>query len=228
MKYTYLLINFLTVLFPVALSFDKRVAFYKSWKFIWPGMALTGLVFLCWDVLFTVKGVWSFNSEYITGITFFELPLEEILFFLTVPFSCIFIYACLNYYVKWELSHRLTRIISNLLLILSLFILIFNYDKLYTAVTFGLLSALIIYVQFGVKATWLSRFYMAYIVSLIPFYIVNGILTAIPVVLYNDTENLGIRIGTIPFEDHFYSMALLLMNIGFFEYFKNRRTATNG
>ncbi|RYZ92092.1 MAG: lycopene cyclase domain-containing protein [Sphingobacteriaceae bacterium] len=225
MKYTYLLINFLTVFFPVALSFDKRVQFHKSWKFIWPGMALTGLVFLCWDVLFTIKGVWSFNADRITGITFFELPLEEILFFLTVPFSCIFIYACLNYYVKWEPGNRLTRVISNLLIILSLFVLIFNYDKIYTAVTFGLLFVLIVYLQFGVQAHWLSRFYMAYAVSLIPFYIVNGLLTAIPVVLYNDMENLGLRVGTIPFEDHFYSMALLLMNIGFFEYFKNRRMA---
>lgn len=228
MKYTYLLINFLTVIFPVALSFDKRVAFHKSWKFIWPGMAITGLVFLFWDVLFTLNGVWSFNPERIIGINFFGLPLEEILFFLTVPFSCIFIYACLNHYVKWEPDNRLTRIISNLLIIASAFTLIFNYDKLYTAVTFSLLFVVIAYLQFKLKAQWLSRFYMAYVVSLIPFYIVNGVLTAIPVVLYNDAENLGIRVTTIPFEDHFYSMTLLVMNIGFFEYFKNRSKPING
>ncbi|GAA4325731.1 hypothetical protein GCM10023149_28240 [Mucilaginibacter gynuensis] len=226
MKYTYLLINFLTVVFPVALSFDKRVAFYKTWRFIWPGMAITGLVFLFWDVLFTVKGVWSFNPERITGISFFQLPLEEILFFLTVPFACIFIYACLNYYVKWEISNRLSRIISNLILILSLYLLIFNYDKLYTTVTFSLLFVLITYLQYMAKVQWMPRFYMAYLVSLIPFYIVNGILTAIPVVMYNNDENLGIRVTTIPFEDHFYSMALLVMNVGFYEYFKNRKNIT--
>jgi lycopene cyclase domain-containing protein len=211
------------VIFPVVLSFDKRVAFYKSWRFIWPGMAITGLVFLFWDVQFTIHGVWSFNPERIIGLKIYELPLEEILFFLTVPFACIFIYACLNYYVQWELNNRITRMISNLLLILSVFVLIFNYDKLYTAVTFGLLFTVITYLQFGLKAQWLSRFYMTYGVSLIPFYIINELLTAIPVVLYNDAENLGIRITTIPFEDHFYSMALLVMNIAFFEYFKGRK-----
>ncbi len=225
MKYTYLIINLLTVVFPVALSFDKRVAFAKSWKYLWPGMAVTGLVFLFWDVLFTIYGVWSFNPQYITGIKFIGLPLEEILFFLTVPFSCVFIYACLNYYIKWEPAFALTRMISNLLIGASVSLLVFNYTRLYTAVTFGLLVVLLVVLVYFLKVEWLGRFYMAFVVSLIPFYIVNGILTAWPVVLYNNAQNMGIRVGTIPFEDHFYSMALLLMNVAFFEYFKTRKTA---
>jgi lycopene cyclase domain-containing protein len=223
MKYTYLLINILTVFFPVVLSFDKRVRFVKSWRFIWPGMAITSLLFLFWDVLFTVQGVWSFNSVYIWGLKFFGLPIEEILFFLTVPFACIFIYACLNYYVKWQISYTASKAVSNLLIGLSVSLLILNYSKLYTAVTFGLLPVLLILLVYVYKANWLGRFYAAYVVSLIPFYIVNGLLTSIPVVLYNDARNLGIRVWTIPFEDHFYSMALLLMNVGFFEYFKSRK-----
>lgn len=222
MKYAYLLINFLTIIFPILLSFDKRVAFHKSWKFIWPGMAITGLVFLFWDVLFTVKGVWSFNSEYITGIKFFELPLEEILFFLTVPFSCIFIYACLNHYVSWSIPNGVSNWISNLMIFLSVVMIGVYHDRLYTVVTFSLLLVLLILLQYVFKSVWLKRFYMAYIVSLLPFYIVNGILTAIPIVLYNNAENIGKRVGTIPVEDHFYSMALLIMNVGFFEYFKNK------
>jgi lycopene cyclase domain-containing protein len=224
-KYAYLLINFLTILFPVLLSFDKRVAFYKTWKFIWPGMAITGLVFLFWDVLFTIKGVWSFNPDYITGIKFLQLPLEEILFFLTVPFSCIFIYACLNYYVSWSIPGVISKWISNLMIALSVYLLIAYTDRLYTLVTFGLLLVLIAALQYGFKSPWLKRFYMAYVVSLLPFYIVNGILTSIPIVLYNNAENLGLRVGTIPFEDHFYSMALLVMNVGFYEYFKNKHQA---
>ena len=188
-------------------------------------MAITGLLFLFWDVLFTIHGVWSFNDQYIIGIKFFGLPLEEILFFLTVPFACIFIYACLNYYVKWEISTDVARSISGLLALVSAFILIGNFSRLYTAVTFSLLGIILLLLLFALKANWLSRFYLAYLVSLIPFYAVNGLLTSIPVVLYNNNQNLGIRMGTIPFEDHFYSMALLLMNVGFFEYFKNRKKA---
>jgi len=221
-KYTYLLINFFTVLFPVVLSFDKRVQFYKSWKFIWPGMLITGIVFLFWDVLFTLNGVWSFNDDRIIGIKFFQLPLEEVLFFLTVPFACLFIYACLNYYIKWQPSDKWTRIITNLLIVLSAAFIVLCFDRLYTMVTFGLLLPLLFIIQYVFKVKWLGRLYLMYVVALIPFYIVNGLLTYMPVVLYNNIENMAIRIGTIPVEDHFYCMAMLLMNVSFFEYFKAR------
>jgi lycopene cyclase domain-containing protein len=223
-NYTYLLINFLTILFPLALSFDKKVAFHKKWKYLWPGLAITGVVFLFWDILFTVDGVWHFNPRYTIGINILQLPVEEILFFLTVPFACTFIYACLNHYLKREMDMRLTRIISNLIIIFSILILIFYHHRLYTRVTFTLLAFLVIIFQFIFKDRWLNRFYAAFVVALVPFYIINGILTSLPVVIYNNAENLGIRIGTIPVEDHFYLMALLLMNIGFYEYFRARKT----
>jgi lycopene cyclase domain-containing protein len=225
MKYTYLIINFLTVLFPVLLSFDKNVRFYKSWRFIWPGMAISGFIFLFWDMLFTINGVWSFNPERIIGLNLMKLPLEEILFFLTVPFACLFIYACLNHYVKWQIGPKATLIITNLLIICCVLALFFYYDRLYTLVTFSLLLVLLIALKYGFKVKWLTRFYLTYLVALIPFYIVNGLLTSIPVVLYNDLENVAVRVGTIPLEDHFYCMAMLLMNVGFFEYFKQRSIA---
>lgn len=222
MKATYLLINFLTVLFPVILSFDKRVRFYRNWKYIFPGLFITGLLFLLWDYLFTVYGVWSFNPDYVIGIYILDLPLEEILFFVTVPFACIFIYECLNYYIRKDLLKRISFIISYSLLIMSAFLVIAYYDRVYTLITFGLLAGVLIIAEFVFKSSFLSRFYLAYLVSLIPFYIVNGILTSIPVVMYNDAENMGFRAGTIPFEDHFYSMSMLLINILLFEYFRKR------
>lgn len=61
---------------------------------------------------------------------------------------------------------------------------------------------------------------------LIPFLIVNGILTGSyvdePIVWYNNAENLGIRIGTIPVEDTVYAMLLLMMNITFLERFSSK------
>lgn len=222
MKYTYLLINFLTILFPIALSFDKRVQFYKSWRYIWPGMALTGLVFFGWDILFTIKGVWSFNPDYIIGLTIFHLPVEEVLFFLTVPLASIFIYECLNYYVKWQFNAWWSKNITNFILIFSSLMVVFHYHHLYTLVTFSLLLILMVLLYLVVNAVWLPQFYRAYIVILIPFYIINGLLTSLPIVIYDNGENLNRRIGSIPVEDHFYLMVLLLMNVFFFEYFRRK------
>ena len=66
-------------------------------------------------------------------------------------------------------------------------------------------------------------FLFSFAIMLIPFLIVNGFLTAIPVVLYNTAENLGIRIYSIPFEDIFYGMLLILMNIVIYEKLKNNQ-----
>ena len=58
---------------------------------------------------------------------------------------------------------------------------------------------------------------MVYSVLLLPFFIVNGILTGTgldsPVVWYNDNENLGLRVLTIPVEDIFYGMELIFLNL---------------
>jgi lycopene cyclase domain-containing protein len=68
---------------------------------------------------------------------------------------------------------------------------------------------------------WLNKFYFSYLVLLIPFTIVNGILTGTgleePVVWYNDLENMGFRILTIPFEDVFYGMLLITFECHSFE-----------
>jgi lycopene cyclase domain-containing protein len=222
-NFTYLLINFLTILFPVILSFDKKVTFYKKWKFILPGLLITGVLYLVWDYIFTVKNVWSFNDDYILGIKFFGLPFEEMLFFVTVPFACIFIYECLICYFKLDISDKLVKYTSVFLLLLSLVLALLFADRLYSIINFLTLAIILLYTLTKPVKLNMGKFYVAYTVSLIPFYIVNGILTAIPIVSYNNAQNMGFRVGTIPFEDHFYSMSLILLNLIFFEYFRNKK-----
>lgn len=223
MNYIYLLINIGVILFPLALSFDKKVHFYTKWKFILPAILITGSIFLIWDLLFVKLDVWSFNPDYLVGIYLWGLPLEEILFFLTVPYACVFIYECLNVYFPQNHLQKYSLAVSNLFLGLCVAMLFFGYQKWYTLINFGFLLIVLFIVEYvNVRFRFMYRFYRAYLVSLIPFYIVNGFLTAIPVVIYNNNENLGFRVGTIPFEDHFYLMSLLLMNVYLYEYFKGK------
>ena len=98
LQYTYVLILAVSIAGPLLLSFDKKVAYYRKWKYLFPALLFPALFFLVWDELKTRAGVWSFNDAYIIGVKLFSLPLEEVLFFLVVPFCCVFIYECIISY----------------------------------------------------------------------------------------------------------------------------------
>mgnify|MGYP002358996761 CR=1 FL=1 len=206
-------------------SFYPKADFSKKWRFLGPAIAIPAVVFIIWDSWFTSMGVWGFNDRYLTGLRLGNLPIEEVLFFVCIPYACVFTYEAVNYLLKTPLS-RATTAISGLM-VLALAITGGVYiDHWYTSVTFiGLVSYLIILYIFRHTA-FLSRFYFAFLFILIPFFIVNGILTGTglpePIVWYNDTENLGLRMLTIPVEDTFYGMLLILMNVSIFEFLQQR------
>lgn len=222
-NHTYLWLNVFTILFPLLLSFDRKVAFYKKWRFLFPGMLITGAVFIVWDVWFTKNGVWVFNHTYLLGPQLFGLPLEEWLFFVTVPYACTFIYECLRCWFQIPMSKANAAIVSYAVAIaLTVTGLIFLH-RAYTSITFIFLGFWFVLQHRLFKEQILRNFIPAYGISLLPFLLVNGVLTAKPVVMYNNAENLGLRLFTIPFEDIWYGMLLVLMNITFFEIFRNRK-----
>jgi lycopene cyclase domain-containing protein len=188
----------------------------------------TAAFFIVWDVWFTNLGVWEFNTRYVLGLFFLDLPIEEWLFFFIVPFSSVFIYEVLIYFFPKDyflpFGKAIVWILAPFLLVMG----ILHLDKWYTSVNFlvGALTLIIHYLIF--KEKYLGRFIFAYLVHLIPLMICNGILTGglteEPVVIYNNAENLGIRIWTVPIEDLIYSMILFLMNISIFEYLRGRQT----
>ena len=187
---------------------------------------LTMGVFIPWDVIFTINGVWGFNSDYFLGFEIFSLPLEEWLFFICIPFACVFThYALILYFPNLKLNKVATKAIS-ISLVLILFVLaLVNYDKWYTLVNFSLAIPLT-WLVYKYNPQLLQHFLLTFLVMLIPFFIVNGVLTGScidnQVVWYNNAENLGIRMGTIPVEDSIYAYSMILMNLYFFEYLCSR------
>ncbi|MBR9998550.1 MAG: lycopene cyclase domain-containing protein [Cyclobacteriaceae bacterium] len=227
-KYLYLLLNLFAWFPPMSLSFDRKVAYFSRWKYLMPSILIVGILFIAWDILFTRWAVWGFNDTYLTGIKILYLPLEEWMFFLTIPFASVFIYDCIKaYFPQWKFSQAGIWIALFLAAILIM-VGVLNLSRWYTSVTFILLSCLLFYLGYR-KVDYLGRFFISYLIILIPFFIVNGILTGSAiqdeVVWYNDQRNLGIRLLTIPVEDVFYGMLLVLGNIVLYEYFKSKRTA---
>jgi lycopene cyclase domain-containing protein len=223
-KWLYVLINLGAVSVPFIAGFDRRLRFNRQWRYLFPALILTMVIFIPWDMLKTHLGVWGFNSHYITGIYIGNLPAEEWLFFIAIPYACIFTYHALNIFIRKDYLGKSALHISRYIAVVLIVTGFLNHERLYTSVTFLATGGFLLFHSFVIKADYMGRFFMMYFVTLIPFFIVNGILTGsfIPgeVVYYDNTQNLGIRIGTIPLEDMVYSMLMLLMNVTWFEWLK--------
>jgi lycopene cyclase domain-containing protein len=217
-RYLYLLLDLGTLSVPLAFSFYPKANFSKQWRSVIPALIISALIFLVWDELFTRWNIWGFNPAYLTGVYAGSLPLEEMLFFICIPYACLFMHEAIGYFLGGNEPLRVAeRWISPVLVTLLLVTGLTFIDRAYTSVTFLSLSVLIGGVRLLSREHALGRFYFSFLFILIPFFLVNGILTGSwidgEVVWYNNEENLGVRIGTIPVEDIFYGMLLILLNL---------------
>ncbi|MGC3945263.1 MAG: lycopene cyclase domain-containing protein [Chryseolinea sp.] len=216
-RYLYLTIDLAVVAIPLAASFYPRAPFYRQWKPVGIGLIATALFFIAWDELFTRLGIWSFNERYITGVYVGSLPIEEVLFFICIPYACMFTYFALSHLVRNDVLYHHQKVIGTTLASLLMVTGAALYYKLYTVTTFVLLALFLILQSVMTRSDYMGRFYVAWLILLIPFFIVNGILTGAfteePVVIYNAAHNLGVRIGTIPIEDAFYGMMMMGMAV---------------
>ncbi len=221
-KYTYWLLLLGSLAFPFSYTFEKRISFFKTWKYLFPAIGLTAIFFIIWDHYFTINAVWSFNDKYITGIKIYDLPIEEIMFFIIIPYCCVFIYESLNFLIRSSITTRSINIFNYALLLLFAYIAFTHVDKAYTFYT-SFFASIYMAIIILARIDYMPKFYRAYIVCQIPFFIVNGLLTSLPIVIYNDAENLGIRITSIPLDDMIYSFLMLLMTISMMEFFRKKQ-----
>ena len=213
--YLYLLLNLGSFSIPFMYSFHKKMRFIKQWKSMFLSITVVGVFFIVWDVMFTAHGIWGFNDTYHLPLVIGGLPLEEILFFFCIPYASVFIHYSLAYFKpKLLIPAKYTKRLTIVLLFTVIAVLVFNFDKWYTLVNYSLLIvSLLLGLTYGIEL--LRRFYISFVIILIPFFLVNGILTgsfiAEPVVWYNNSENLGIRLFTIPIEDIGYAFNMLFL-----------------
>lgn len=224
MKFTYLLVNLCSVAIPLAFSFESKLQFYRKWKALFPALFITAVFFIVWDSLFTTQGIWGFNPQYLTGINLYNLPLEEVLFFFCIPYCCVFTYEVLNYFIKKDMLGKHARYGATILAYMLVSLALKYSDLAYTFYTSVFTLVFLLLHLVVLKKPYWSRLVFAYLVILIPFFIVNGILTGTgleePVVWYSNAEILGIRLLTIPIEDTIYGFLLIGLNITLYEFFK--------
>ncbi len=221
----YAIILIVSISIPFLLSFDKKLQFYKQWKYLLPSIIIIALFYIVGDIYFTKIGVWGFNREYLSSVFLFKLPIEEWLFFIAIPYASIFLHDVLHvYFPNFTLPTNVSRRLSIFFFVIAFLVLLLNLDKAYTVYIMAIFLV-VIAVSYFDKSNTISRFYCTFLVILIPFVLVNGALTGAfttdPVVWYDHTENLNLRFITIPVEDFVYGFTMLLAAIMLRNRFKN-------
>lgn len=224
---TYLALNLFSILIPISFSFDKKVTFLNYFYPVLYSTLITSCIFIPWDVLFTTNKVWSFNPTYISGIYILGLPIEEILFFLLIPYSSLFIYENISYYFKDIWSPKIGKKINFVLAISFLLIGVLFFDKLYAAICFSLTAVVLLINQYVLKISYLGKFYFSFLFVLIVFLIFDSFIAGHwldePIVYYNPNDIINFRILSIPIEDFVYCILFILINVNLYEHFKQKQ-----
>jgi len=101
--------------------FYKKTIFPQIKPFVL-SVSTVALIFIIWDIKVAEKW-WFFNARYILGIKIFKLPIEEILFFFTVPFSCLVIFLNLNYFITSKINFNFYYLLIIIFLLFSFYFL---------------------------------------------------------------------------------------------------------
>ncbi len=224
-QYLYLIIDLCCIAIPFLFSFHPKINFHREWRWFLPANAIIALVYLVWDVWFTKHGVWGFSDKYTTGIMISNLPLEEVLFFICIPYACVFTYFVFKKFGLYNVLAQRQSLLQILIMVILLIYLIAGWGRMYT--TTAVMSAYIVMRILWSQPQSVTKAFIVMYVAIVPAFIAsNGILTgyglAEPVVWYDDAQNLGLRFITIPVEDFVYGFSLLGANVLLYEYFKKK------
>jgi lycopene cyclase domain-containing protein len=173
-------------------------------------ISLVAVFFIIWDVAATYLGHWSFSPKYTLGINLINLPIEEVLFFVTVPFSSLFmLYLTIEKFKNKKVSPYFDKVFLTTAS-LSCFFLFGNsfgekqYTTIASSLSLGCLYWLTRYMQRQQK-----YFYTWLFVMFCLFFIFNLFLTWLPVVEYGPGNIIGFRVISIPIEDFLFNFVLM-------------------
>lgn len=208
---TYGLVLLFSAIGPVVFSFHKKISFYKQWVKVIFSSLLVSIPFIIWDAIATARGDWGFNKKYVGTLKIAGLPIEEIMFFIIIPYCCLFIWHLLKKQQREIVGCCSLKILMSLVFFMGAVAL---KDKFYTSTILAWAVLTIIVVQLLDRGLFRKIAYWQWLaITFIPFFLVNGILTYLPIVWYSNQAILGIRVVSIPVEDFLYSWSLLTLNL---------------
>jgi lycopene cyclase domain-containing protein len=92
-RFEYLIVNCFVFLPPLICTWFLRPQFIKdNWKKMLISISISAAVFIIWDWFAVWRGHWAFNPKYNLGVIILNLPLEEYMFFICIPFACTLVW----------------------------------------------------------------------------------------------------------------------------------------
>ena len=217
MKFEYLLFNLIVTAGPVVSQLNHQIKHISQWRLKLLTNGIVMIPYITWDVLVTGTH-WQFNKAYTLDFRLLGLPIEEWLFFLTVPFGCLLVWETLPDAKLSRQLRSLRHVRTVLYAALPVGVWVFSTGKQYTGLVlccFGIVGLADTFLGTNLLLQSKTYVYLAIVSGLILVF--NGYLTARPVVLYGEIYQMGYRILTIPVEDFGYGFTLMLFNAMLYE-----------
>jgi lycopene cyclase domain-containing protein len=182
---------------------------------------MVAIPYIVWDAIVT-NSHWMFNDNYVMGIYLFNLPIEELMFFFTVPFACLYTWHMILQRTN-DIRIEKLKIIRQIIYFLPIPGLYLFFSGLeYTGLVFIFMTIAVLVDRWLETDLLLRKQFYIYLLWIIGFTLVfNGFLTWRPVVLYGESFQVGFRVITIPIEDFAYGISLLFLNTSLFEKLKS-------
>lgn len=202
----------LAIFVPVALiSFLTPISRYRKYRPLIISIAVVAPVYIIWDQLAVIFGTWKFDSSHVIGIFFFHLPVEEVAFFLVVPFSTLLIFEVIRSHIREKISVRNMEIVSSIIIILLIMLGLFNISRSYTSIaSFFAAASISIGIVFDRQLMTSVSLWIYIAISYIPFVFFDHLMVTLPVFTYGKGAIIGLRIADIPVEEFLYVFSLLL------------------
>ncbi|HYH75357.1 MAG TPA: lycopene cyclase domain-containing protein [Candidatus Saccharimonadales bacterium] len=208
MRWFYALFNLAILTTPLAGYILWRPTFWLGWRRLLRAWLIVSGAWIALDIYSVSQGWWRYNSDYILGPKIAGLPLEEIAFFFVVPLACVIVFTLVRQYVPGTIRQAYARYMLLALGIAVWFFINIYQDRPRTGLD-GFLVLFTILVLWRSRLTTTVAFWYWNALVLTLCLVFNTMLTALPVVIYDESLMSGLRLGTIPVEDFLYNFSLL-------------------
>lgn len=224
MKFAFLFLTLGLIVFPYFLHLDKKILNKETFKATISASLVSAIIFSAITLAMQLAGLLFFNIDSTIGVVIGHIPLELYLLNFSFSFAAVSVYQYFNIRFPKNDLQKYSLAVSNLLLGLCVAFLFFGYTKWYTLLTFATLAIVLFSIEYIGRLRFMYKAYRAFLVMLVPFYLVYGILFWNGVLHVAENQLTGMFVAKIPIENHFVALSMLLVSVYIFEFLMRKRS----